>query len=65
MELKLCPKCEKPYLDSEEFCPRCPRPTFETKEDSYGALGCVLVTVAALILMGIFWLFLFLGFFFR
>jgi hypothetical protein len=57
MGLKLCPKCEKPYLDDKEFCPNCPPPRFNGDADSYGSLGCVLISVLALVGMFVFWLF--------
>jgi predicted amidophosphoribosyltransferase len=65
MELKLCPNCKRPYLESEEFCPRCPQPLNIETADSYGSLGCVLLTVAGLAAMVIFWMFVFLGAFFH
>ena len=65
MELKLCPRCEKPYLAEEEFCPRCPQDPWEGKEESFGSLGCILMTILPLFLMALFWFFLFLSFFFR
>jgi uncharacterized paraquat-inducible protein A len=65
MELKLCPTCKKPYLASEEFCPRCPQPVFDDDPESYGTIGCVLITVAGLVILMIFWIFIFLGIFFH
>jgi hypothetical protein len=65
MELKLCPICEKPYLATEEHCPHCPRDPFEGKEESYGSLGCIVISILALIGMIIFWMVLFLSFFVR
>jgi hypothetical protein len=63
MDLKLCPKCQKPYLESQEYCPRCPRDPWEGKEESYGSLGCIVISIMALIGMMIFWVVLFLSFF--
>lgn len=65
MELKLCPRCEKPYLDTEEYCPRCPRDPTIGMEESYGSLGCIVIGILALGMMAMFWFFLFLSFFFR
>jgi uncharacterized OB-fold protein len=64
MALKLCPNCQKPYLDTEEYCPRCPSPKEENAR-AVSTLGCVLITVVAIMIMTLFWLFLFLSMFMR
>jgi hypothetical protein len=65
MQLKLCPKCKRPFLAKEEFCPNCPEP-YTWNQESWMNVGCLLMmTVAPLFLVILFWLFLFLGIFFR
>lgn len=62
MQLEICRKCKRPYFAEKEFCPHCPAPY---NPDNFANLGCLLLTVLPLVLMVLFWLFLFLGFFIR
>lgn len=60
MELKLCPKCRRPYLAHKEYCPSCPEP-YTWNQESYANVGCLLLMLAPLCLVLLFWIFLFLG----
>jgi hypothetical protein len=65
MQLKICPICKKPFLAIKEFCPKCPAP-YSWNQESWTNVGCLLMlTALPLILMIFFWLFFFMGFFFR
>lgn len=64
VELKLCPKCRRPYLASQEFCPHCPPPRTWNQE-SWVNLGCLLVTIVPLFILILFWLLILFGFLFR
>ena len=65
MQLKLCPNCKRPFLAKEEFCPHCPEP-YTWNQESWMNVGCLLMmTAVPLFLVILFWLFLFLGIFFR
>ncbi len=44
MELKTCPKCQKPILASVEKCPHCPE-EYEWNPDSWLNVGCLLLIV--------------------
>jgi hypothetical protein len=63
VKLKLCPKCKRPYLESQEFCPKCPRP--EWNPESYMNVGCLLLMLLPLVGLIFFWLFMFMGPLFR
>lgn len=63
VELKLCPKCKRPFLATDEFCPKCPRP--EWNQESYMNVGCLLLMILPLVLLVLFWLFFFVGIFIR
>jgi hypothetical protein len=62
MHLEICRQCKRPFLAEKEFCPHCPPPY---NPDKFANLGCLLLTILPLVLMVLFWLFLFLGFFIR
>lgn len=64
MQLKICPKCKKPYLANKDACQSCPAP-YTWNQESYANLGCLLLMIAPLVLMILFWFFFFLGLFFR
>ena len=64
MSLKLCPKCRKPFLAASGTCPHCPEPA-NWDQENWANLGCLLVTLLPLLGMMLFWLFMFLGLFFR
>ena len=64
VELKLCPRCKKPYLASHEFCPHCPEP-YTWDQESYMNLGCLLLMVLPVFLMILFWIALIFAPFFR
>ena len=64
MAIKLCPKCRRPFLAEKEFCPHCPEP-YTWNQESAANLGCIVATILPLVLMILFWLFMFLGVFFR
>jgi hypothetical protein len=63
VKLKLCPKCKRPFLETDEFCPKCPRPYWNP--ESYMNLGCLLIMLMPLIGLIVFWLVFFLGPLFR
>jgi len=62
MPLKLCPKCRRPFMGSEEFCPRCPEP-FDA--NSFANLGCIVMTILPLLVLILFWAFVFGTIFYR
>lgn len=64
MELKICPKCKRPYLKDKGVCPTCPEP-YTWNQESYWNLGCLLMMILPLVFLLFFWLFLFLGVAFR
>jgi hypothetical protein len=64
VDLKLCPKCRRPYLAEKEWCPHCPEP-YTWNQESYANLGCLLLMMTPILLMIMFWIFLFFGIFFR
>jgi hypothetical protein len=64
VQLKLCPKCRRPYLANKEYCPNCPEP-YAWNQESYANLGCLLLMILPLVLMIFFWLFLMMGALFR
>ncbi len=54
MELRTCPKCQKPYLASEESCPRCAKTEYTWNQESWANVGCfvlMLLFVFALMLL--------------
>ncbi|MDQ3088771.1 MAG: hypothetical protein M3Q78_09250 [Acidobacteriota bacterium] len=51
-------------MTHNEFCPHCPEP-YTWNQESWGNLGCLLLTIVPLFLMILFWLFFFMGFLFR
>jgi hypothetical protein len=59
VQLKLCPKCKRPYLATDEFCPKCPRPQWNP--ESYMNVGCLLAMLLPLVGFIFFWLFFFFG----
>ncbi|MFN3418683.1 MAG: hypothetical protein ACK42A_05025 [Pyrinomonadaceae bacterium] len=64
MDLKLCPKCRRPFLANNEYCPHCPPPPTWNQE-SLVNLGCLLATILPLFGLILFWLLLLFGFLFR
>jgi hypothetical protein len=62
--IKLCPRCKRPFLEAKEVCPHCPDREVWNRE-SAANLGCLVATFLPLVFLILFWLFLFLGFFFR
>jgi predicted amidophosphoribosyltransferase len=64
VELKLCPRCKKPYLAKHEYCPHCPEP-YTWDQESYMNLGCLLLMVVPVFLMVLFWILLIFAPFFR
>jgi hypothetical protein len=64
VELKLCPRCKKPYLAEHEYCPHCPEP-YTWDQESYMNLGCLLLMVLPVFLMVLFWILLIFAPFFR
>ncbi|MBA2619622.1 MAG: hypothetical protein H0U87_00315 [Acidobacteria bacterium] len=62
MRLKLCTKCKRPFMASEEFCPRCPEP-FDA--NSFANLGCIVLTILPLLVLILFWAFIFGAIFYR
>jgi hypothetical protein len=62
--IKLCPKCRRPFLAEKEFCPNCPEP-YTWNQESFANVGCLVATILPLVFLILFWLFLFLGVFFR
>ena len=62
--IKLCPRCRRPFLAEKEFCPNCPEP-YTWNQESFANVGCLLAMLVPLVGMILFWLFLFLGVFFR
>ena len=64
MDLKLCPKCRRPYLSSNDYCPNCPEP-YTWDQESYANVGCLVLTIAPLFILILFWLFLIFGAVFR
>ena len=65
MQIKLCPTCKKPFLAVKEICPNCPEP-YTWNQESWANVGCLTaMIVVPLVLMTLFWMFMFLGFFIR
>ncbi|MGI8787328.1 MAG: hypothetical protein ACR2HG_06165 [Pyrinomonadaceae bacterium] len=65
MQIKLCPKCKRPFMASQEFCPHCPAP-YTWNQESWMNVGCLTLMVALpLLVMFLFWVFFFAGVFFR
>ena len=65
VQLKICPRCKRPFLAKHESCPKCPVP-YTWNQESWANMGClVTMIVLPLVLMILFWLFLFLGLFIR
>jgi hypothetical protein len=64
VELKLCPRCRKPFLATKEHCPSCPEPP-TLNQESWANLGCLLVTFLPIFGMILFWLLMFFGLFMR
>jgi hypothetical protein len=64
VELKICPRCERPFLASEANCPRCPQPP-EYDADSWMNLGCLLATILPLFVIIFLWLAFAAGVFMR
>ncbi|MBC7798599.1 MAG: hypothetical protein H7Z37_17145 [Pyrinomonadaceae bacterium] len=42
MDLKICEKCDSPYLVSAEYCPRCPEP-YTYDQDNWANVGCLVI----------------------
>jgi hypothetical protein len=64
VEIKICPRCKRPFLASKGECAHCPEP-YTWNQESWTNLGCLLITIIPLFLMILFWLFFFLGIFIR
>jgi len=64
VQLKICPKCKRPYLANKELCPHCPEP-YTWNQESWSSLGCLLLTILPLFVMILFWMFFFMGIFIR
>lgn len=65
MKLKVCPKCKKPFLPYQDVCPTCPDVPEWDQESAVNA-GCLAaMIVGPMIVMVLFWLFFFVGFFAR
>lgn len=62
--IKLCPRCRKPFLAAKEICPHCPEP-YTWNQESYANVGCLMAMLLPLIGLIMFWIFMFLGPFFR
>jgi hypothetical protein len=59
VKLKLCPKCRRPFLETEQFCPHCPR--VEWDQESFTNVGCLVLSLLPVFGLIIFWLFFFMG----
>jgi hypothetical protein len=62
--IKLCPRCRRPFLAAKELCPHCPEP-YTWNQESFANLGCLIAMILPVFFVLFFWLFLFLGAFFR